>query len=259
MYLRATKPLSALALTGEAIKLYRAAFRGCAPLALLGGLALLAADSYQDAQIGAVPDLSLDLLQDLDAAIAQLYAYVSPGALRAYVLGLVLTLLFYLALMIQLHAHSQGVAVPSAMAALRQALRRLPAALLASLIFIAAVSIGLLLLLLPGLYGSGRLQMWPPAMIVDRAGGIESLGRSWDLTQQQWWHASTALTLALLLLGVSWSLWDAIAGIGGGIGSRLLQGLGLFLLLPTVPASWLVVYYDLQLRRNDGTGAARLH
>ena len=84
-----------------------------------------------------------------------------------------------------------------------------------------AVLIGLVLLIVPGLY---LLTIWAvtaPAIVVERRGAIEAFGRSQELVRGQGWPVFGAIVLAFLILvvfGIAAALIGAaIAGVGGAI------------------------------------------
>ncbi len=84
------------------------------------------------------------------------------------------------------------------------------------ILFGLGVGIGLLLLIVPGLY---LLTIWAvgvPAIVVERAGVIEAFGRSHELVRGNGWTVFGAIVVAFLLL---WGLGFAAILIGGAIGS----------------------------------------
>lgn len=255
----------------DAGQLYRAGFARCWPLSLLGAVLLAGAAHYWSAQVGgdAAPAGNLE---DLDPAVAlqALESYASPAALWAAAIVLVVALLVYSALTVQLHAISSGSESSSPLPALTAALRALPQGILAALLWTLALGAGLLLCIVPGIYWSGRLQFWLPAMLLDEPGAIGALRSSWLLTRDHWWRSNTALTLSLVVIAVLGLIADALASGAAGLAaaplhssaravalsSALFDTLADVLLLPMVPAALLAIYSDLkqsQRRQPGGT------
>jgi hypothetical protein len=253
----------------DAGRIYRNGFGRCWPLSLLGAVLLSAAVHHGSAQlsVGAAAAVSLDEL-DLDAALRQLASYASPAALRAGLLVALVALLVYSALIVRLHALGASGEASSQGQALATALRRLPASILASILWTLALAAGLVLFIVPGVYWSGRLQFWLPALLVDNAGAIDSLRNSWALTRHQWWRSTTALTLALIIIGILGMIADALASGAVALVSAPLPSsaravafsTGLFdmladmFLLPMVPAALLAIYDDLKQLQAQGQG-----
>lgn len=103
---------------------------------------------------------------------------------------------------------------------------RLPAYLGASIIAGVAVCVGLVLLIVPGIYMLIRLSLVPWVIIDENAGPIEALQRSWDLTRGR---AIDLFIFGLLVLGI------LIAGI-------LALFVGLFVAIPVVGLACTFLY-----------------
>ncbi|MBE3596173.1 MAG: glycerophosphoryl diester phosphodiesterase membrane domain-containing protein [Hydrogenibacillus sp.] len=75
--------------------------------------------------------------------------------------------------------------------------------LLAGTIYTLIISLGLLLLLIPGIFLAVRLGFWPYA-IADGRGVLESLSYSWNLTKGHFWSLLGLYLLAvvIILIGV---------------------------------------------------------
>jgi hypothetical protein len=272
MHARYIPPRPISAVLADARRMYRDGFARCWPLSLLGAVLLSAAAHHWSAQVsvGSAAAVNLDDL-DPEAALHQLASYASPAALRAGLLVGVVALVVYSALIVRLHALGASGEASSQLQALATALRRLPGSILAAILWTLALAAGLVLFIVPGVYWSGRLQFWLPVMLVDDASAIDSLGKSWTLTRNQWWRSNTVLTLALIIIGILGLIADALASSAAALVSAPLQSseravafsTGLFdllanmFLLPMVPAALLAIYDDLkqsQGRRQGGTG-----
>ncbi len=107
------------------------------------------------------------------------------------------------------------------------------------------VLLGLVLLVVPGLY---LLTMWAvcsPAIVAEGRGPIEAFGRSRDLVQGQGWPVFGALVVAILIQLV---VGIVFAVIGAGAGDGALIALSIAAAALTAPISGLVatvIFYDL--------------
>jgi len=247
----------------HAIGLYRAAIGRCWPLSLIGAGLLAGTGLYWTAHTPTVrlEELDFDAAADLHMLLAN---YLSPAALRVDfqigMLAAVVALIFYSALIAQLHAIAVSGERASAWQALSAALRRLPGTIVACVSWILVTGGCLIVLLIPGnhaglallllipsIYLSGRLQLWWPAMFVEELGAIAALRRSWAVTRSQWWRSAGALSWVLIVIGLLDLLADAIvaAATGASTGvAQLLRFLANALLMPMLPAALLATYYQ---------------
>lgn len=99
-------------------------------------------------------------------------------------------------------------------AALTRALKALPVYLVAVLIMTPATTLGLVLLIVPGLYLFARLFLVGAVVVVEGLGPVAALQRSWALTADVAWTI-----LLFLLLGVLFVL--GVAVLSGGVGAAL--------------------------------------
>ena len=107
--------------------------------------------------------------------------------------------------------------------ALAVAGRTLPGYLLAVLLMTPLTSLGLLLLVVPGLYVFARMFLVGPVMVIETLGPVAALRRSWAMTASVAWKILLFLVLALLFVfGAS----VLAGGVGAALGV-LLTTLGL--------------------------------
>jgi hypothetical protein len=143
--------------------------------------------------------------------------------------------------------------------ATRIALARMPRLILAGIVASIAVAIGLLLLIIPGIWLAISLSMAPHVVGLEDRGAIGSLTRSAALVRGRWWHTlgfvllvgfmgSIAvqflqlLALPLLVVGdISTSL--ALVFVAG----LILQGL-VVAAIGVMTTTW---YFDLRTRRGE--------
>jgi hypothetical protein len=107
--------------------------------------------------------------------------------------------------------------------------------------------------------------LWPVALYVENAHGLQSLDVSRKLIYGYWWHASSVLGVALLGALAFSMVAGFIAAVIGTVLGTDAAGLGLgelisavadVFMLPMVPVSLIALYNDLQQRRS-GVDAER--
>jgi membrane-anchored glycerophosphoryl diester phosphodiesterase (GDPDase) len=116
--------------------------------------------------------------------------------------------------------------------AFQEQLPKFITAILASLLTGLIVTIGLILLILPGLYLSIRLQFGLYFIVEENAGVIDSLKKSWELT------SNNDLLVPLILL--------ALAAIGLVIAGIICLGVGVLVAAPLVYVMQAKVYTILK-------------
>jgi Membrane domain of glycerophosphoryl diester phosphodiesterase len=144
---------------------------------------------------------------------------------------------------------------------LRYALSRAIPLLVTYVIWVIIVSIGTLLLIIPGIFLATRLSMTFAALVFERTGPFGSLGRSWQLTKGNFWRTLGTLLVVFL---ITFILQLVLGGIAGGIlGASdsgefavavvltLVNVLALVVTYPLWAAVVSVLYYDLRVR-NEG-------
>ena len=260
MYVRPTAPLPIGGVVDDAIKLYRESFARCWPIALAGSLimgtfGIFLAIYVRNAGIGLT-------------GMALLQIYGQPPVLALYLLQSVLSLAFYGALIASLNAVALGDTPLSFGEAIAIGFTRLGRAVVSGVVWWAIIVIGLILLLVPGIYFLGALCLWPVALYAEDAGAMQALQYSRDLIKGHWWRSSTILTIAVIIILVFSMVVGLIAGVFAAISRHDVTTAQLVIqvvsmaanvfVLPMIPAVLLVMYRDLQLRREGGDLAARV-
>jgi len=262
MYVRPTAPLSIGGVLDDAIRLYRNSFSRCWMLALAFSIVL---GAFQIAFL-------LTILPAPGGQVTpqQLLAiFKSPALIGGYLVVVLLSLIFYGALFARESAVMRGDESFTAMQGLAAAMRRLPGMVLATLITLVAICAGLILLIVPGVYLWGKLQLWLAAMFADDVGGTAALGLSWRLTRGRWWRAFVIFMVALIILYVFTFAVGVIAGVLAAvsghstlverqIATQLLSSASNVITAPAVPAVWLAMYHDFKLRSEGGDLAQRV-
>jgi hypothetical protein len=103
------------------------------------------------------------------------------------------------------------------------AVRALPLYFAAVLLITPATTLGLLLLVVPGLYLFARFLLLGPVLVIEAPGTIAALRRSWVLTADSGWTIVLFLVLALLFVFGAGVLAN---GVGAALG-LLFTALGL--------------------------------
>lgn len=226
--------------------------------------------------IGLLFDRPLMQLMDTLTADIQLTGSMSPDELMTQMLGrvqafldsgtmqrslLALSLLsLWPACALVLCAHQlAGGAVAPADGGLVAALRAYPAALLVALLFTVIISLGLMLLVIPGIWMAGALQLWVVALMARDASASQCLQASWRRVRGQWWRSNVMVTMVVLCgLGagvlaamVASSVAHAVAG-ALSLGADAQRGCALAVLVlanviaaPTYPVALVASYRDL--------------
>jgi hypothetical protein len=137
-------------------------------------------------------------------------------------------------------------------------LRLLPRLIVIGALTMLIVVLGLVALVVPGIYLAGRLQLTGPVLAAERAGVFASVSRAWNLTQGHWWRAMTvlgvaaviqlvislALAMLLIVVGVAFRGEPALASLF----TLAVQGIERFFVAPFLPIAGIVLYHDLKLR-----------
>ena len=111
--------------------------------------------------------------------------------------------------------------MPTVGAALRQALILLPFYFLMQLIGGFATLVGVLLLILPGLYLAGRLTPLAPLTVAETERGVSGIiARSWELSRGNGW----SIFLLTFVVALTASLAAMVIGVLIGVVCRLIAG-----------------------------------
>lgn len=267
MFVRPTAPRSIGGVLDDAIRLYRASLSRCWVLVLIGGLLSAVVGVYVSLQFGALTRQTATIA-GAAALLPRLQAVGrSPGLMALDVLASLFWLLFHAAVIRSQDTVANG-APESLGASLRFALTRLPAMVVGAIVFAMALTVGLVLLIIPGLWLWGQLQLWLVALCAEDLGPFGALGRSWRLIEHHWWRATTTvgvILMVILVLSMGGGLVIGVAALAtrGDLVRVLLANQLVTLLInvfttPLGTATMIAMYYDLKLRREGGDLAARV-
>ena len=140
---------------------------------------------------------------------------------------------------------------PDAAAALREAFRRTLPLVLVSVALWAFIALGLVLLVIPGLYVLSRNGLAPMTVMLERSGPRDAFLRSRYLT-----HGARRKVLAVYaltyvpLLAIGFTLMGALtAWLGAGGWVEILSSLAGSLIGPVIAVALVVLYYDRRIGR----------
>jgi hypothetical protein len=145
---------------------------------------------------------------------------------------------------------------------LRYAAGRFLPLIVAYIVMVIILVPAFIALIIPGIWISVKLSMTFPALVCEKAGPFKSIGRSWELTKDNWWRVFGTLLVVFILMFV------ITLALGGVLGAVLLSSdsmgelafavlttlIGLLIAAITYPliaAVVTVMYYDLRVR-NEG-------
>jgi hypothetical protein len=131
-----------------------------------------------------------------------------------------------------------------------RALRRTPTALAAGVLFLSAGLIGGVLLLVPGLWITGRWLLWPALVVTESLGPVAALERSARLIDGSWWW--TNIVVSILLIGPPLLLAVPLAGLEALLPPAfvgLASVVGTVALAAVVPAGLVVCVRTLESRQ----------
>jgi uncharacterized protein UPF0259 len=264
MYEKPTTPRSIGEVFAQAIRIYKGTGRSTWILAF--ALEFVATVPWLLWQRERAPVLSSDLLSgDLlsgelvsGSTLDVLTALPSsPTVWLAILIAIPIYGILYSALIANVNGIATGQAV-SAAGALRRGARLLPRTLLLGFLVIGIVIVGLLLLLVPGIYWAVSLQLSFIALVVEDAGVPQSMTRSRGLIKGHWGRAATLVSYVALINLAAYLAVSLITGVvalifgaGGSATSAVSELLSLAadtLVAPLYPAVFVAMYYDFKSR-----------
>jgi hypothetical protein len=186
-------------------------------------------------------------------------ALLSPKCIAIALLiliGLFLTALFYKRIALAARGQREPLDIE-----LRGALRVWPSLILACMVYFASLTLGLILLVVPGVVLLVSLMFWGFAIVLDGRGPVEALNMSHNLVWGRWWRTLGMLLLLLLPLFILEAAIGGLAGLSPDPGSgpwqtgRIVFGQAVVdmfmraLFSPFIYSIFYVYYHDLKLRK----------
>jgi hypothetical protein len=211
------------------------------------------------AVLGAIPAVGLSLL-----ALAVYYYFGEGAGLVAMVVAAIPSGVVYFAMtggLIKMASEQIAEQEISIKEAYRFGFRRAWPLFVGSLLYVGAMSIGFILLLIPGIYLFTRFALYGQAIIIEGKGPVSAFGRSTDLIKGSWWRSFAIIALIIILM----SILSNIGSFPLSLLSSLLFGesfIGLAMeIVLTTPITFLVApftmialtlfYYDLRIRQEN--------
>jgi hypothetical protein len=260
MSLMPTAPRSIGGVLDDAIRLYRKTLMPCFPLLLIGVVITTAPAVWLT--------LIMPPLTDPDLVLA---TFMSPSVWLVYLVIILAFTAIHGALISQIDAIAHGKPL-SLGEACALGLKRLPTLLGVTILLGLMVAVGVILLVLPGIWLWGVFQLAFVAAIVERAGIFESFGVSRRLVSGNWWRATVIMFVAFVILIAVILVIGMIAGLvivatGGAAATlstdaqviqQLISGVLNLFTLSFFPCVLLSIYYDLKLRKEGADLVGRV-
>ena len=247
MYQRPSEPLSIGGVLDNGIQLFKASVVKTFPLALVAGLISSLPQIYT--QITGLGAYETALLGDSMGTVLGMVLITSLLALAAYLAVLSIQ---------DAISNNRTMAIDEAVLA---GLTRLPGMLGATILYMAAIMVGTILLIVPGIVISVYWILFAIAVVSDRKGPLQSLGYSYQLIKGYWWRSAAILGVMGIIAMVLYAalIMLVVGGVINAPGSEESTGLVVFTSLATALVSaavaplyyaiLLVMYNDLKLRR----------
>lgn len=273
MYTRPTAPRPIGGVLDDAVRLYRASFSRCWLLSLGGAVLSAAVGVWQARQMAALPLASISVknpasLTALATAMARLGRMEHSPMLWLNYFVLMLVWLLFRAAIIRRQDDVASEREESLGEALGHVARHLPEFIVAGIVFLLVTTIGFMILIVPGIWLWGYLQLWLVAAATEDLGPFAALGRSWRLIERHWWRTSATLFVAIVIivvLGVAGSMFSGIAAVVAHgdlvtilLITQLLSAVINVFTMPMLTAAMVAIFHDLKLRRDGGDLAARV-
>ena len=255
MYQLATAPRGIGQVLDSVFKLMKAAFVPLLPFAIVGAI------------VASVPWIYFYQQGALANPLLMANIFMSPGYWLMLLVTMPLGVIVYGAAL----ARTESIAVGEPIgfgAAFARVSPRVVAMAVAMFLFMIAVSVGMVLLIVPGLILLVSLAMFLPAIALDGKGPLESLKYSHKLVWGNWWRTSAVFLIAfiimyvlMLVIGIALGLVFAFTGFDPAAAlviDAVSSVVGGLLVMPFFCALYLEVYRDLKMRKTGGDLAARI-
>jgi hypothetical protein len=263
MSIRPAQPQSIGGVLDTTFQLYKASLVKLIPLSLLMVIASSAQYIYMFARGGTNPADPLAML-----AMMQSWGYW-----LALLAGMIGSTWVMSAAYLRIAAIGTGNDLGNG-TALQSALTRLPALFLMLILFSIALTIGILLLVIPGIILMVSLILCFATALFEDKGPVAALSESHRLVWGNWWRTFVMLSVGVIVIVVIYLVAGIIVGViapllmlgGGGaedvalfsLVSVLLIGVLMSLLLtPFYISLAIAIYWALKLRKDGGDLAAR--
>jgi hypothetical protein len=239
-----------------ALRLYGRHWRTLVACAMVGILPVVALDAAEFLRSGVDP---------LTAASAREEGRAGRGTLSLIGAGLSLALYSLVsAACIHVSAEAGAGRDTDWRSALAAGARRAVAVLLAAVIVLVGVILGLLALVLPGIWLAVAWSVAAPAVVLEGAAPVQAVKRSFALVRGSWWYALGVLALGTLtamavIVAVAIPITVVIGVVEAQVGRVLLFALTeaviMAILLPFWASVLTLLFFQLRARRDGPTPA----
>lgn len=241
MFIPATTPQSPLNILKQAMQLYFSNFNTLLPI-----IVVLMVVSYLPNLL--IPELNSNKIEVLQQGMQSFFIYM-PVYLLAIVILHAIIIGRLQSLAEQAHHETTNTAT-------NQALRKAFPLFIATLLYSFFISVGLMLMILPGVFIAITLAFYIPCILFENQTGIKSLTMSHRLVSGHWWHTAATLLIALLfflsLSSLIGQLFVSILGVMvtevSPLTSQLVYIICASLINPVFHAVVLLQYRDLKIR-----------
>jgi len=254
MYQLPTAPLSIGGILDDGFRLFRASWKTLLPIAIVASV------------LGVLPQVMLSGLAELEPGKPPDPAMIGAGAIVSFVAIVLLYIVSWAIVLagVDLAAKTGGASLGSVLAA---GVRRFPAMLGTGLLVSLAIAVGLVLLVIPGLYL--MVALYPAAVlpVAERLGPWGSIRRARELVRGVWWRTALVLTVLTILIVALLAIASVLSGLSAVpfideqdpaaavdtlIVIQLVVAVVLAPLMPLPYCFMYSVYSDLRLRK-DGS------
>lgn len=254
MYELPSAPQSVGGILDDGFKLFRASWRPLLPLAVVASV------------ISSVPQFLFAGLAEIKPGEAPPGLALGAGAAITFLVVIVLSVVAYSVMLAGVDRAARGSAT-SLRDALGVGIRRAPAVIRTGILVGLAVVVGLVLLVIPGIYLMVALYPVLLLPIAEQLGARQSFRRAMELVKGSWWRTAGVLSVVSLLIIALGGIIGVVAGLAmapfiesanpqSATGSLiLLQLIVAILMAPILPLAYCImyaVYTDLRLRRDGG-------
>ena len=138
----------------------------------------------------------------------------------------------------------------------RNGYRRVWSILLVAILTFLAFVVGLILLIIPGIFVLTRLSVGVPTVVVEQRKGTDALSRSWNLVKGFGWPVFGALLVSSLLAGIVGGILGAIGGDNWFV-AGIFESIASIITMPFLALVVGLIYFDLRVRK-EGFDVATL-
>jgi hypothetical protein len=245
MYSRPSTPKTIGGVLDDIFKLFSPALAACWPIAIIASIAISLPSFYIANKSSATPE-------DMIAM------FTEPTFWLLYLIAMILYFVFYAALLARIEAVAND-RDSSVAEAINIALRLAPRMLGASLLYLLAIFVGMILLVVPGIIWSVSMMLYSIFIVVEDSPAVESLSRSRQLVKGDWWRTLAILSIAMIVAYLLVFCVQFVIGLAAGMSGDDMMTTNLLatvvtavlyiVILPFIGATSFSIYYDLKLRK----------